>query len=241
MCPHYRPSPATSTSWPYSYTYNLHQAKRLPSSPWSAVTTDFLQHWFSTPNRDYTDVIQQLWLYINTPFVYDSLNKTWNLNLSTCLCHLPSPLSITTHNCSRDRRNFIGVLWHFRTISHCCINQTDVQLLRVKSTLTALTKETRCYNCGKIRHFSKVCRSSKSTSHKTTHSVISLSLSATLAAFPDSLSKTIIKIRINGVFTNALLVTGISENYITDSQVKIHKWHYVPSPRKVTMANIVAR
>ena len=63
-----------------------------------------------TFNRNYTDRIQQLQYYTHTPFLYDSLNKTWYLNLSTCLCHLSSPLSInnTTYISLRDRHIYIS-------------------------------------------------------------------------------------------------------------------------------------
>ena len=95
---------------------------------------------------------------------------------------------------------------------------------------------TRCHKCGKLGHFSKVCKSSK-TLYKATRQ----NTSATLAASPGCLSKTIVKVKINGRSTNALLDTGSLENFIKESLVKTNKFYFVPSPTRVTMANVSAQ
>ena len=66
----------------------------------------------------------------------------------------------------------------------------------------------RCHKCGKIGHFSKVCQSSK-----TLFKAICRNTTATLAASPESLSKAIVKVKINGKSTNVLLDTGSSDHF----------------------------
>ena len=100
-------SPATSTSRPYSYTYNQHQAPRLSSSPsWSSrrVVTKKPYWQLSLQLSTASTFNSQKWLHWRdtatavlhqcTSFEYDSRNKTWRLNLSTCPRHLFSCLSV---------------------------------------------------------------------------------------------------------------------------------------------------
>ena len=100
MCTHLRPFPATSTTWPYSYTYDLHQALRSSSKPsWSSrciVTTKLqtaesttfystgFQHLrYSIQHKHYPAIaILPPW----TSFVLNSLNK----NMTFKLIHLSS-------------------------------------------------------------------------------------------------------------------------------------------------------
>ena len=77
---------------------------------------DLLLQRFSTPYKDYTDVIQLLLFCTCIHFVYDSLKKTWNLNFSNCLYNL-----FVHYSVNQTKLTFVREIGTF--IEDSCMNR----------------------------------------------------------------------------------------------------------------------
>lgn len=73
-------------------------------------------------------------------------------------------------------------------------------------------RDSTCTECGKRGHFSKVCLNKRKV--KASASIIPAS--GLLCAAPESLTKCLIKIKLNNVVADALVDTGSSETYINE-------------------------
>lgn len=86
-------------------------------------------------------------------------------------------------------------------------------------------KDAVCHKCSKKGHFSKVCRSNPSHS------------SASITASIPSLSKAMIKIKINSHEVDALIDTGSSESFINQNVTKRLNIKIFPGGGKVSLAS----
>lgn len=92
-------------------------------------------------------------------------------------------------------------------------------------------KEATCKGCGKKGHFQKACLSNQRQS-----AAIQGTISVLASATPGCLAKSTIKLRLNGIPTEALVDTGSSENFISEDVVLKRKLLRFPSQSKIGMA-----
>ena len=95
-------------------------------------------------------------------------------------------------------------------------------------------RDAVCKLCGKQGHFQKVCRSNPLKTASITSSLVS---SITLAAAPQCLSNAVIQISVNGVSLSALIDTGSSDSYVSNTVVQKHGWNVENSRSGITMAS----
>ena len=79
-------------------------------------------------------------------------------------------------------------------------------------------KDIQCFLCGKIGHFSRVCRSKKKI--KTSASTYNPIVSRIFAGFPKCLKAAVVEGTLNGVSVQILMDTGSSESYIDHRLLK---------------------
>ena len=101
--------------------------------------------------------------------------------------------------------------------------------------LSCPARDATCRACGKKGHFQTVCRSTKI---KTVASTCNSSLSSVfIAAAPDCLSHAVTTIYVNGIKLSALIDTGSSESYVSQSIVDKLKLNVQNSRKRITMAS----
>ena len=97
-----------------------------------------------------------------------------------------------------------------------------------------------CFSCGKIGHFSRVCRSNNGSGKrlKSTNQSVALSLaSLTSMACPENSLRSAILVNLNGKNLTALIDSGSSESYITSKVFKGQRLKVYPSRNKIQMAS----
>ena len=97
-----------------------------------------------------------------------------------------------------------------------------------------------CFSCGKIGHFSCVCRSNNGSGKrlKSTNQSATLSLALlTSMACPGNLLRSAILMNLNGKNLTALIDSGSSESYIYSKISKDLKLKVYPSRREIQMAS----
>ena len=104
-------------------------------------------------------------------------------------------------------------------------------------------KNKVCNNCGKVRHFHRVCRSpsskptSASVSCENAETPKELPLLLSIAAgAPSCLQRTVLPAKLNGVQVQSLLDTGASESFVSDAVVKTAQLKIHGKPSRVPMA-----
>ena len=90
------------------------------------------------------------------------------------------------------------------------------------------------HSCGKIGHYSKVCKSQKSRS--TTVTLFTTNLCAITASVPESLAPATTRVLLNGHTVNALLDTGSSESFIDARITSKLRIKIKPLKKEITMA-----
>ena len=96
-------------------------------------------------------------------------------------------------------------------------------------------RDSLCNNCGKKGHYAKVCKSSKATT-STTASMFSPTLCTITAACPDSLMQASVKVSVCGNILTALLDSGSSDSFISESMAKQLHLKIHPSTQNISMA-----
>ena len=94
-------------------------------------------------------------------------------------------------------------------------------------------REATCKSCGKVGHFSKVCRSSK----KVVASIASSDESFLATVASSALSKAVVPVFINGKHVSALLDTGSTESFIDSNTAKDLRVRIENSTGSVRMAS----
>ena len=96
-----------------------------------------------------------------------------------------------------------------------------------------------CNNCSKKGHFQKVCRANKTAG---TTATVNPSLSGiTTAAAPLSLRKSVTEVIVNGIPLQALVDTGSTESYVSQSIVYEHNWIVHPSHNEIVLASTTSK
>lgn len=101
-------------------------------------------------------------------------------------------------------------------------------------------KDAKCNICSKSGHFSKVCKSNPKKGYdKTTNSITTNHnlVAIMTAAFPSCLKQAVLKVKIDLFEDEALIHTGSSESFLSDSFVYRNKIKLYPGTSKVSMAS----
>ncbi|MGL4482017.1 MAG: RNase H-like domain-containing protein, partial [Lactococcus garvieae] len=97
-------------------------------------------------------------------------------------------------------------------------------------------REAICKTCGKKGHFHKVCKSA-TLRKPIPHLPVSSISSITLAASPGGLSNAVTNIMVNDVPLQALIDTGSTESYISQTAVIVHNFKVEQSQTIISMAS----
>lgn len=98
---------------------------------------------------------------------------------------------------------------------------------------------SECQNCGKVGHFSKVCRSTKKTpTTKTNNAVYFPANSVFSAASPSSLKTATVSITVNDTRADALIDTGSSVSFIDKSVAQMMKIKLKPYRQAISLASL---
>ena len=97
-------------------------------------------------------------------------------------------------------------------------------------------KRYTVFSCGKIGHFSRVCRSKKKI--KTSASTYDPIVSSIFAGFPKCLKTSVVEGTVNGISDQILMDTGFSESYIDHRLLKGLKLSLKGEPSAIIMASI---
>jgi len=97
-------------------------------------------------------------------------------------------------------------------------------------------KDSTCRKCNKKGHFQKVCMSRKAQTGSSAAMLNSNPQIAVLASVTPSLAKTTINVKVNKINTKALIDTGSTESFISESVVKSRNLNVIPSSSRISMA-----
>ena len=97
-------------------------------------------------------------------------------------------------------------------------------------------REATCRNCNKKGHFTKVYKSDKAIS-KTISGTAHKTITSILAGTPQLLSNAFVNVTVHGKSLSALIDSGSSESFISESLGKLLKVQIIPSSASITMAS----
>jgi hypothetical protein len=95
-------------------------------------------------------------------------------------------------------------------------------------------RNSNCNNCGKKGHYAKVCKSKAPAI--TTASMFTPTLCSIVASCPESLKQASVNVSIGGIELTALINSGSSESFISETMAKKLSLKLHPSTQKISMA-----